>query len=232
MILIGQYDSPFVRRVAVTMQLYKLSYEHRPLSAVGDGDRIAEFNPLMRVPTLISSDGMVITDSGTIIQLLDHLAGFGAFLGRNWPQQCEVLSFTAFAAGVAEKAVALVYEKAFHKEALPSWNERLRKQVSETLAMLDRERASRKTPWLFGERLSHADIMIGTMLWPDRATRISDAAMMSMTSPALMPIDSRARMRSVRNVSEASIGGRTPRMASSVSTESKSGSLSSCMSEL
>ena len=164
MILIGQYDSPFVRRVAVTMQLYKLSYEHRPLSAVGDGDRIAEFNPLMRVPTLISSDGMVITDSGTIIQLLDHLAGFGAFLGRNWPQQCEVLSFTAFAAGVAEKAVALVYEKAFHKEALPSWNERLRKQVAETLAMLDRERALRKTPWLFGDRLSHADIMIGTML--------------------------------------------------------------------
>jgi glutathione S-transferase len=163
MILIGQYDSPFVRRVAVTLQLYKLSYEHRPWSAVGDGDRIAEFNPLMRVPTLVTSDGMAITDSGTIIQLLDHLAGFGAFLGRSWPQQGEVLGFTAFAAGIAEKAVALLYEKAFHKEALPMWNQRLRKQIHDTLAMLDRERASRKTPWLFGERLSHADIMIGTM---------------------------------------------------------------------
>jgi glutathione S-transferase len=30
--------------------------------------------------------------------------------------------------------------------------------------MLDRERAASKTPWLFGERLSHADIMIGTTL--------------------------------------------------------------------
>jgi len=162
MILIGQYDSPFVRRVAVTLQLYKLSYEHRPWSAVGDADRLADVNPLMRVPTLITADGAVVTDSGTIIQLLDHAAGFGAFLSRNWPQQGDVLRLTAFAAGVAEKGVALVYEKAFHKEAVATWHQRLLKQVTDTLAMLDRERAASKTPWLFGERLSHADIMIGT----------------------------------------------------------------------
>jgi glutathione S-transferase len=161
MILIGQYDSPFVRRVAVTLQLYKLNYEHRPWSAIGDADKIAEINPLMRVPTLITSDGEAITDSGTIIQLLDHLAGFGAFLSRNWPQQGEVLRLAAFAAGVADKGVALLYEKAFHKQVLPDWHARLVKQIEATLAMLDRERALRKTPWLFGERLSHADIMIG-----------------------------------------------------------------------
>ena len=163
MILIGQYDSPFVRRVAVTLQLYKLNYEHRPWSAIGDADKIAEVNPLIRVPTLIAADGTAITDSSTIIQLLDHLAGFGAFLSRNWPQQGDVLRLTAFAAGAAEKVLALLYEKAFHREALPAWHARLEKQVAATLAMLDRERALSKTPWLFGERLSHADIMIGTM---------------------------------------------------------------------
>ncbi|HMI20748.1 MAG TPA: glutathione S-transferase family protein [Sphingomonas sp.] len=163
MILIGQYDSPFVRRVAVTLRLYKLNYEHRPWSAIGDADKIAEINPLMRVPTLITSDGEAITDSGTIIQLLDHLAGFGAFLSRNWPQQGDVLRLAGFAAGVADKGVALLYEGAFHTQALPVWHERLHRQVADTLAMLDRERVLRKTPWLFGERLSHADIMIGTM---------------------------------------------------------------------
>jgi glutathione S-transferase len=30
MILIGQYDSPFVRRVAITMRLYGIAFEHRP----------------------------------------------------------------------------------------------------------------------------------------------------------------------------------------------------------
>ena len=163
MILIGQYDSPFVRRVAVTLQLYKLSYEHRPWSAVGDADRIAEINPLMRVPTLITGEGEAVTDSGTIVQLLDHLAGFGAFLSRNWPQQGEVLRLAAFAAGAADKSVALIYESAFHEGAKPFWRERMEQQVADTLTLLDRERAARKTPWLFGERLSHADIMIGTM---------------------------------------------------------------------
>ena len=164
MILIGQYDSPFVRRVAVTLQLYKLSYEHRPWSAVGDADKIAEVNPLMRVPTLITVEGEAVTDSSTILQLLDHMAGFGAFLSRNWPQHGEVLRLAAFAAGAADKGVALLYEGAFHENATPFWHQRLHRQVSETLALLDRERAARKTPWLFGERLSHADIIIGTML--------------------------------------------------------------------
>jgi glutathione S-transferase len=164
MILIGQYDSPFVRRVAVTLQLYKLHYEHRPWSAVGDADKIAEVNPLMRVPTLITSEGEAITDSGTIVQMLDHMAGFGAFLSRNWPQQSEVLRLAAFAAGTADKALALIYEAAFHDGAKPFWRERLERQVADTLALLDRERATRNTPWLFGERLSHADVMLGTML--------------------------------------------------------------------
>jgi len=162
MILIGQYDSPFVRRVAVTLQLYKFAYEHRPWSAVGDADKIVEVNPLIRVPTLVTAEGEAITDSSTIIQLLDHMAGFGAFLSRSWPQQGDMLRITAFAAGVAEKGVALLYEKAFHKGALPAWHDRLIRQVTETLAMLDRARAASQTPWLFGERLSHADIMIGT----------------------------------------------------------------------
>jgi len=162
MILIGQYDSPFVRRVAVTLQLYRFNYEHRPWSAVGDGDKIAELNPLMRVPTLITGDGVAVTDSGTIVQLLDHLAGFSAFLSRSWPQQGDVLRLAAFAAGVAEKGVALLYEKAFHKEAVHGWHARLLRQVTDTLAMLDQERAASTTPWLFGERLSHADVMIGT----------------------------------------------------------------------
>src|SRR4051794_10562205 len=145
MILIGQYDSPFVRRVAVTLQLYKIGYEHRPWSAVGDGERIAELNPLMRVPTLVTGDGEAVTDSGTIVQLLDHIAGFGAFLSRSWPQQGEVLRLAAFAAGVAEKGVALIYEAAFHEGAKPFWRERMEKQVADTLALLDHERAARKT---------------------------------------------------------------------------------------
>ena len=48
MILIGQYDSPFVRRVAIAMRLYGMEFEHRPWSVFGDAEKIAQYNPLMR----------------------------------------------------------------------------------------------------------------------------------------------------------------------------------------
>ena len=55
MILIGQYDSPFVRRVGITLEHYQLPFEHRPWSVWGNADQIAEYNPLRRVPVLIST---------------------------------------------------------------------------------------------------------------------------------------------------------------------------------
>ncbi len=74
MILIGQFDSPFVRRVAIAMRLYGLSFEHRPWSVFGDAEKIAHYNPLMRVPTLVLGTGEVLIESHAILDALDHLA--------------------------------------------------------------------------------------------------------------------------------------------------------------
>lgn len=163
MLLIGQYDSPFVRRVAVTLRLYGLDYEHAPWSGFGDVDRIAQFNPLRRVPTLVFDDGLAMVDSTSIVEVLDEMAGLGAFLTRGGPERREMLRIAAFASGVADKGVSLVYEGAF-REGLPMWVQRCRTQVIETLDLLEGERAGREGRWLFGDTLSHADIILGTML--------------------------------------------------------------------
>ena len=75
MILIGQYDSPFVRRVAIALHLYGIRYEHRPWSTFGDADRIAAFNPLRRVPTLVLNNGESLVESGAILDYLDERVG-------------------------------------------------------------------------------------------------------------------------------------------------------------
>ena len=75
MILIGQYDSPFVRRVAIAMRLYGIAFEHRPWSTFGDADKIAPYNPLRRVPTLVLDDGEALIESAMILDYLDDLVG-------------------------------------------------------------------------------------------------------------------------------------------------------------
>ena len=73
MILIGQYDSPFVRRVGIALTLYGLPFEHRPWSTFGDAEKIRPYNPLIRVPTLVLDDGEVLIESHIILDYLDSL---------------------------------------------------------------------------------------------------------------------------------------------------------------
>src|SRR5258707_7875845 len=75
MILIGQYDSPFVRRVAIALRLSGLPFEHRPWSSFGEGDKIAPYNPLRRVATLVLASGEVLIESTAILDYLDEWVG-------------------------------------------------------------------------------------------------------------------------------------------------------------
>src|SRR4051794_41563222 len=75
MILIGKYDSPFVRRVGIALRLYDLPFEHRPWSTFGDADKIASYNPLRRGPALGVDDGEGLVESTAILDHLDEKGG-------------------------------------------------------------------------------------------------------------------------------------------------------------
>jgi glutathione S-transferase len=159
MILIGQYDSPFVRRVAITLHHYGLPFEHRPWSVWGDADKIAQYNPLRRVPTLLLEDGSALVETFAILDYIDELAPPDRLL---LPPAGKVrrdgLRIAALAAGMADKAVSLLYASLDLMQPSPRWTERCRGQVLETLSMLNVERATRPSPYWFGDSLSHADV--------------------------------------------------------------------------
>src|SRR5262245_36160043 len=122
MILIGQYDSPFVRRVAIALRLYNIGYEHRPWSTFGDADRIAPFNPLRRVPTLVLDDGEALIESGTILDHLDERVGPSrAMIADQGAGRRHALKVCALATGLADKAVSLFYERMLHEAASDQW---------------------------------------------------------------------------------------------------------------
>ncbi len=165
MILIGQYDSSFVRRIGIALRLYELPFEHRPWSVFGDADKIAKYNPLTRVPTLVLDDGDVLVDSVSILDYLDSLVPADRALHpRNEPERRRSLKVSALAAGLADKAVSLFYEKRLHEKASPLWEERCLKQIMGTLAALEKDRAGRADEYWFGDRIGHADIAVAASI--------------------------------------------------------------------
>ena len=159
MILIGQYDSPFVRRVAIALDLYALPFEHRPWSTFGDAALLAPFNPLRRVPTLVADDGAVLIESFVILDSLDEIARpERALIPPHGPARREALKLCALATGLADKGVSLLYERVLHKETSDVWTARCRAQIADGLDALEKNRAARPTPWFLGAAIGHADI--------------------------------------------------------------------------
>ena len=166
MILIGQYDSPFVRRVAIALRLYGLAFEHRPWSTFGDADKIAPYNPLRRVPTLVLDDGEALIESTAILDYLDELVGpEKAMIAGSGPERRRGLKICALATGLADKAVSLVYERVLRKDH-PSeiWVARCRVQIGGVLDALEKARAPIASPFWSGVAIGHADIAVACAL--------------------------------------------------------------------
>lgn len=161
MILIGQYDSPFVRRVAIALRLYRLDYEHRPWSTFGDAEEIARFNPLRRVPTLVLDDGAVLIESAAILDYLDELVGPAkALIVESGPARRDALKVSALATGLADKAVSLLYERVLHEARSERWMDRCATQIGAVLDALEEDCAAHAAPFWFGERIGHPDISV------------------------------------------------------------------------
>ena len=184
MILIGQYDSPFVRRVAIAMRLYGLAFEHRPWSTFGDADKIAPYNPLRRVPTLVLDDGEALIESAMILDHLDDRVGPDrAMIAPRGETRRRHLRICALAMGLGDKGVSLLYERVLRKEKqLDLWVERCTSQIAGVLDVLETERADVKTPYWFGENIGHADIAVACVL---RFTGEAHPALFDARYPAL-----------------------------------------------
>jgi glutathione S-transferase len=164
MLLIGMFDSPFVRRVAVSMKLLGIGFEHANWSVGKDFDRIRQFNPLGRVPTLVLDDGDALSESATILDYLDDLVGQSrALLPPTGSDRRATLKLMSIAIGAAEKGRDQLYERVFRPadKRYEPWVERCRVQMHGALAELERCCvAGAAQQWLVGGKISQADITV------------------------------------------------------------------------
>ena len=111
-ILVGMYDSPYVRRVAVTLNLSEIDYEHQPWSVFSDPDQVRRFNPIGRVPALQISADETLIDSSAIIDYLDsQVAEPSRLTPASGAARRQALRQGAIALATCDKAVAMIYER-------------------------------------------------------------------------------------------------------------------------
>jgi glutathione S-transferase len=164
MILVGQFDSPFVRRVAVTLNHYHMPYTRNRMSVFRDMAEMQKINPLVRVPSLILETGEVLIDSSAIIDHLDEMAGPArALIPAHGPERRKVLQAVVLGLGAMEKCVALFLERLFHidKHINRDFEKRMLLQITAALEKLEHDCGA---PWFFDDRMTQADITAGCLV--------------------------------------------------------------------
>ena len=168
-----QYDSPYVRRVAVSLRVLGFGYEHDKRSVFGDFDSMRRTNPLARIPSLVLDNGETLIDSAAILDWLDEQVGpERALLPARGEARKRALRIIALATGAIDKVGAANYERLIRpeKHRWPDWIERCLTQAKGALAQLDKEELPDR------DTIDQAQITTACML-----------GYLKLTDPALFP---------------------------------------------
>jgi glutathione S-transferase len=192
MILIGMPDSPYVRRVAVTLKRMGIAFDHQHVSVFRHFDRFSQVNPVVKAPTLVCDDGTVLMDSTLILDYVENcLAPERTLTPRASAERQQTLRLIGLAMAACEKCVQMVYEKEQRppEKRHDPWFARVAGQANAAFGELE-QAASRANPWLQGSAFTSADVAVACA-W--RFGQYYDAAeVVSAGYPALVAYSARA----------------------------------------
>jgi len=163
MILIGRYDSPYVRRVGVSLHALAISFELLPLSPFSQAAQLRQLSPICRMPVLILANGEVLIESAAILDYLDDIVGPSrALLPVAGEPRRRCLRILASATAACDKAIAISYERRRPSDRiLVDWIVRCRTQLDAALAELE---GFKRLSWPIHDRLMQTDITTACML--------------------------------------------------------------------
>jgi glutathione S-transferase len=142
--LIGMLDSPYVRRVAISLQLLGLEFEHRSVSVFRAFDEFHAINPVVKAPTLVCDDGTVLMDSSVILDYAQALARRSLLPADLSDLQWD-LRVIGLGLAACDKSVQLIYERALRpaEKQYEPWVTRVTGQLQAALTGLEAQIARR-----------------------------------------------------------------------------------------
>lgn len=189
--LIGMLDSPYVRRVAISLLRLGLPFEHEPLSVFRTYEAFSRINPVVKAPTLVCDDGTVLMDSSLIIDYAEALARPRSLLPTEPAARAHELRRVGLALAAMEKAVQRVYEDGLRpsEKRHEPWVARVMGQLQAAFAGLEAEFA-RQPPAVGADTIGQAGISTA-VAW-DFTQRMLPQALAPQQHPALVDFSAAA----------------------------------------
>ena len=143
--LVGMLDSPYVRRVAISLQLLGLRFEHQSLSVFSTFSQFQQINPVVKAPTLVCDDGEVLLDSSLILEYAQALARPRSLMPTQTLELQHDLRVIGLALAACEKSVQIVYERGLRppEKLHEPWVARVTGQLHAAYRALDDELSRR-----------------------------------------------------------------------------------------
>ncbi|HEX4028180.1 MAG TPA: glutathione S-transferase [Rhizomicrobium sp.] len=154
--LIGMLDSPYVRRVAIALKVLGIDFGLEQVSVFRQFDKFAGINPVVKAPTLITDDGVVLMESSLI---LEHIAEIAPrrLMPADRASHERALRQIGLGLAACEKSVSIIYEcnqRPAEKQHQP-WLDRICGQLLAAYRALEAEASP---DWFTGEELMQPQI--------------------------------------------------------------------------
>jgi glutathione S-transferase len=161
--LVGSLTSPFVRKVRIVLSEKRIVYDFDVDIPWESDTRVAEHNPLGKVPILIMDDGTALYDSRVIVDYLDSANPVSRLMPEFNRERSMVKRWEALADGISDAATTIFLERK-RPESLQSteWISRQQKKAMLGLEVAARDLGDKK--WCEGNVYTLADIALGCTL--------------------------------------------------------------------
>lgn len=164
--LIGSKTSPYVRKVRIVMLEKKLEFRFVEEDVWATDTRMADLNPLGKVPCLVMEGGDKIHDSRVIVEYLDTLSPVGKLIPATGRERAEVKTWESLADGILDAAILARLEATWTgrkpEERSAAWVDRQMGKISQTLKVISVELGDKA--YCHGIHLTLADVAVGCAL--------------------------------------------------------------------
>ena len=161
--LVGSLTSPFVRKVRIVLSEKRIVYDFDVDIPWESDTRVAEHNPLGKVPILIMDDGTTLYDSRVIVDYLDSANPVSRLMPEFNRERSMVKRWEALADGISDAATTIFLERKRPKSLQSTeWISRQQKKAMLGLEVAARDLGDKK--WCEGNVYTLADIALGCTL--------------------------------------------------------------------